>query len=406
MRIPPFVDIWSLSRKKRFYLFQDQKIQFLPGTLESLPPDKRAEGDMLRLTFGRGGVLSVSTDDPIRSPIIIAGSRVRSLDVVQPLFFSFVGYEVFIDNLGCESDFWFTGYLSRKTREYLACSRQDSTVFIIGDTGTGKELLAKNLHYNSIRRYSPFVAVNCASLCAETAERELFGNIKGAFTSGKIPSKGVFMNTGPGTIFLDNIEDLPMNVQPMLLRALELQEVKASGSNKSKKHKARVMVSSSLSPRDLLYGGLIRKDLYYRIEETCLYLPELKTMKDEIKGLLGFYMGKDYTSEEGLEDHLYSYDWPGNLREFRNAVERAKMMAVNDKKIKRTQFNLDNRSCPKIETIRNPYLIYPFENEERNFILGSLLSNSWNIVDTARELNLCRSTLMAKIDYYGLKDQN
>ncbi len=407
MSTPPFLDVWTINKRKRFYLFESQKLIFDGENICSVKLDKKTSHPFLNIEYDDQGNLNVLTKDVIKMPIYLAGSRQKNIKIKMPTFFKFVGHEIFVDNIkNYDGDFWFTGYLSNSVKDSLACSRHTGTVFLIGDTGTGKELFAKNLHYNSARRHQPFVAVNCASLDFMTAEKELFGNVKGAFTDGSKASRGIFVNAGAGTIFLDNIENLPMNVQPMLLRSLELYEVKASGSDKTKKHKARIMVSSSMAPKELLYKGLIRKDLYYRIEETCVYLSELREMKNEIKNFVSFYVGGDFCLEQGVLAVLEGYDWPGNIRELKNAIERAKILALKDGVIKKSYFDMKNRFDFKSERIKNPYLIYPLENQERNFISDTLNKNKWNIVDTALELNVCRVTLQAKIESYGLKDHH
>jgi DNA-binding NtrC family response regulator len=406
MRIPPFIDLWLMNKKKRFYLFRDQKLIFLDEEVRTVEIDKKTTEPNITININKDGLIRISTEDPLKWPIIFCGSRRSYLELTNSAFFSFMGYELFVDNIPSNLDFSFSGYFSVALKEALKCSRTSAPILIIGDTGTGKEVLARNIHYNSANRHHPFVALNCASLDALTAEKELFGNVRGAFTNGNTSSKGAFYSAGKGTIFLDNIEDLPINIQPMLLRVIELLEVKASGSDVSRKHKARVIASASMSPKELLYGGLIRKDLYYRLEGTCLYLPELKQMKNELSNLLDFYLADEYSKEEGLADLLSLYDWPGNLREFRNVVERAKIIGAKERLIKKEYFCLDKAKKLKPHVIKNPYLIYPLENEERTFILDSLLRNSWNIPDTARELSICRSTLMAKIKYYQLKEQN
>ena len=406
MNIPPFLDVWSVSRRKRFYLFESQKLIFEGANIYSVGLSKKVSQTSLSIEY-ENNILKVSTKDIIAAPIFLAGSRVKALTISKPTFFTFMGYEIFADNIkSYEEDFWFTGCLTSAVKDHLVYSRRPGVIFLIGDTGTGKELLAKNMHYNSSRRHNPFVAINCASLESGTAEKELFGNVKGAFTNGSTPTKGFFINAGAGTVFLDSIEDLPMNVQPMLLRAIELNEVRPSGADVNREHKARVMASSSLAPKELLYRGLIRKDLYYRLEECCVYMPELREIRNEIKDLIYFYVGPEFKLQDGVINMLENYDWPGNIREFRSAIERAKVLALKDGVIKREYFNMNNRFDFKSERIKDPSRIYPLENEERDSLLDTLNKNKWNIVDTAKDLNICKITLLAKIEHYGLRDQN
>lgn len=407
MKIPPFLDLWTQNKRKRFYLFEDQKLIFQSDKIITVALDKKAQSPALIFKYNKDLSLEVLTEEPVKAPILLGGARVNSLRVCAPTFFSFMGHEIFIDNINLfEQDFWFTGHLSEDVKEHMSLARRCDPVFLIGDTGTGKEWFAKNLHYNSSRRHQPFITVNCSCLDSYTAEKELFGNVRGAFTDGVKPNKGFFMNAGAGTVLLDNIENMPMNVQPMLLRSLELNEIKPAGTNALKKNKARIMVSSLMSPKDLLYRGCIRKDLYYRIEGSCVYLPELREIKNEIKSFVTFFMGSSFKLQEGVMELLNSYDWPGNIRELKNAVEKAKYLAAKDGVIKKSYFNMNNKFDLKHERVVDPNRLYTFENQERRFIFTSLNRNKWNIVDTARDLKLCRITLMAKIKHYGLKEQH
>ena len=187
---------------------------------------------------------------------------------------------------------------------------------------------------------------------------------------------------------------------------LELNEIKPAGTNALKKNKARIMVSSLMSPKDLLYRGCIRKDLYYRIEGSCVYLPELREIKNDLKAFVTFFMGNGFKLQDGVVELLSSYEWPGNIRELKNAVEKAKCLAGKDGMIKKSHFSMNNKFDLKHERIVDPNRLYTFENQERRFIFTSLNRNKWNIVDTARDLKLCRITLMAKIKHYGLKEQH
>ncbi|MCX6112725.1 MAG: sigma 54-interacting transcriptional regulator [Proteobacteria bacterium] len=406
MNIPPFVQTWSNNKRKRFYIFNEERIYFNENGFYTLEVGEHRPHVLSFKPCGTKILIRPENDNDF---IFIAGAKRKSINTECPMFFTFRNQEFFIDGFtGYDSSFHMTGVdIDSSFSDGLAYARNDNIVFIIGNTGTGKEILAKNIHYNSARRHEPFLTFNCASFDAGIAEMELFGNIKGAFTNAMQVSKGIFMNAGKGTIMLDEIGSLPMSVQPMLLRAIELGEVKAVGSDIVKQHKARFIFTSNISPMELLRSGKIREDLFYRIESCVVYLPELKNKKNYIIELAEFFTGDEYKISDDVKKMFIEYEWPGNIRELKNVMERAKTL-VNltdvecSRIIKPEHISLKNSSDRNFSDIHNPTEILDIRDSEKENISKILQKNLWDIGSTSRELNICRSTLLSKIKEYNL----
>ena len=410
MRTPPFVQVWSNNKRKRFYVFKDERIYFNDGGFYSSSVNEEHQHSMVFKIQDVG--LSIEVDDE-NEFILLAGAKRKKIPVNTPIFLNFKNYDFFVDNVGDKDDkFHFTGLnLGEEFSDALMYSRSDNVIFIVGDTGTGKEILAKNMHYNSSRRHEPFVVFNCSSFDDGLAETELFGNIKGAFTSAMHVSKGAFMSAGRGTLVLDEIACLPLDVQPMLLRAIELNEVKAVGSDTTSEHKARLIVTSSVAPRDLLKMGRIREDLFYRIEGCTVYLSELRKKRDKILELAEFFLGDVYKLSDDVKKLLLKYDWPGNIRELKSVMERAILLSnlqgahglrggktmIELKHIRLSNHN-DLSSC----NIQDPSAILSFKDSEKENIRKALVRHSWDLGQASKALDICKSTLLCKIKEYDL----
>lgn len=217
--------------------------------------------------------------------------------------------------------------------------KTDSTVLITGDSGTGKELVARALHYNGNRKERPFVAVNCSAIPEALLESELFGHVRGAFTGAIKDKAGKFEAANHGTIFLDEIGTIPLHLQTKLLRVLQEQEVERVGSNKSIKLHVRVISATNINLENSVKLGEFREDLFYRLNVIPLQLPPLRERKQDIMPLvlhfldkLGRLMGRPNMSvnKQALEA-LEQYSWPGNVRELENLIER--MIALTDAQV-------------------------------------------------------------------------
>ena len=214
-------------------------------------------------------------------------------------------------------------------------ARVDSSVLILGESGTGKELLARHIHEHSPRKDKPFVAVNCGAMPSELLESEFFGHEAGAFTGATQGRIGLFEFASEGTIFLDELGDMPRPLQVKLLRALQEHEIKRVGSNKSIKVNPRIIAATNLTLEEILDGGSIREDLYYRIAVVTLSLPALVKRPNDVE-LLVKHFCQEFSSSSGRPaptidetawDLLRRYRWPGNARELENVIERAVLLA-------------------------------------------------------------------------------
>ncbi len=214
-----------------------------------------------------------------------------------------------------------------------------TTVLITGESGTGKELVAKALHYNSIRKDRPFVAVNCGGIPENLLESEFFGHVKGAFTDAVRSKKGLFQEADGGTIFLDELGDLPMPLQVKLLRVLQDQEIRPVGSNESIKVDVRVVAATAKDLGRLVRKGEFREDLYYRINVLTIVIPPLRERLDDVRLLVDHFIEK-YNKEiaprrvlgvspEAMQ-LILEYRWPGNVRELENVIERAMVLTDGD----------------------------------------------------------------------------
>jgi two-component system NtrC family response regulator len=216
-----------------------------------------------------------------------------------------------------------------------------ATVLIEGENGTGKELVAKSIHYNSPRRDKPFVAVNCSALAETLLESELFGHEKGAFTGAIAMKKGRFEMADSGTLFLDEIGELSLNLQVKLLRVLQERTFERVGGTKPVAVDVRIIAATNKHIQREVSKGNFREDLYYRLDVLHLVIPPLRERKEDIRLLMEHFIGKyaeerkNETSVSGatqaVERLLYDYSWPGNVRELENIIERAMILCPGDR---------------------------------------------------------------------------
>ncbi|RKY93427.1 MAG: Fis family transcriptional regulator [Ignavibacteriae bacterium] len=288
-------------------------------------------------------------------------------------------------------------------------AQSDSTVLIQGASGSGKELLARAVHSLSNRKKGPFVAVNCGALPDTLIESELFGYLKGAFTDARKDKPGRFALAKGGSIFLDEVESLPLSTQVKLLRVLQEKEFEPLGATAPVKADVRVIAATKENLVKLIKKGTFRDDLYYRLNVVKIELPLLVKKRDDIPILINHFIDK-FNRRMGISiqdvskdvmNILMQYDYPGNVRELENIIEHACVMCQGTR-IRKA--HLPPELNPKSEiVIADEETTRPaIQSFERQLILETLEKNNGNKVLSAKELGLHRSTLWRKMDKYGL----
>jgi formate hydrogenlyase transcriptional activator len=279
----------------------------------------------------------------------------------------------------------------------------DSVVLIQGETGTGKELIARAIHNQSSRRDAPFIKLNCAAIPADLLESELFGHEKGAFTGAVAKTTGRFQLAHKGTLFLDEIGDLPIQLQPKLLRVLQEQEFERLGSGRPIKVDVRVVTATNRELLTMVQDRSFRADLYYRLNVFPICLPPLRNRSSDIPSLVRHFVGKysqrlqrniEYIPDEVM-DVLERYEWPGNIRELQNVVECAAILCEGN------TFSLDETHL-KPETSRSGAvpLVLTIADKEREIIEAALAECGGRVAGpkgAAAKLKIPRQTLDSKI---------
>jgi len=287
----------------------------------------------------------------------------------------------------------------------------ESTVLVSGESGTGKELVARALHRRSKRSAGPFVAINCAAMPEQLLESELFGHTKGAFTDARIARPGLFVQAKGGTIFLDEIGDMPVGLQPKLLRALQERTVRPVGGDTETPIDVRVVAASNRDLETAIEERKFREDLYYRINVIHVELPPLRARGADVLLLANHYLQhfaaqsqKDVRSlDPEAAEKLSAYAWPGNVRELANCMERAVALTRNEsigvadlpEKIRAY------RTSHVLIAATDPSELVPMEEVEKRYILRVLEAVGGNKTLAAQVLGLDRKTLYRKLDRYG-----
>jgi transcriptional regulator with PAS, ATPase and Fis domain len=285
-------------------------------------------------------------------------------------------------------------------------AESNSTVLITGASGTGKELFARAIHNNSLKKKGPFIAINCGALPDTLCEAELFGYKAGAFTDAKKDKPGRFALAQDGTIFLDEIGDISKAMQVRLLRVLENKVYEPLGSTKTITTNARVIAATNQNLEQLVENGQFRKDLYFRVNIIKLSLPALLDRREDIPILVDHFIdrfnhltGKEIVtlSQKALAA-LMLYDWPGNVRELENAIEHAFVLCRGDMI---RLHNLPDRMVPKRE-VKSVATGLTLKEIEKHAIQQALEKNQWKKMATARELGIDKNTLRRKINRFGI----
>ncbi len=289
-------------------------------------------------------------------------------------------------------------------------AESELAVLLLGNSGTGKELLAQQIHVKSARRHSPFVSVNCSALGESLVESELFGHLRGSFTGAANDRKGAFETARGGTLFLDEIGDLPLSLQPKLLRALENSEIRPVGSDKTIKTDVRIVAATHANLKAKVMNGEFRSDLYYRLHGVQLTPPDLNDRMEDFERLFYHFaklykVGFSFGAIQGLKKH----SWPGNIRELKNVVARAKalfpQMQIEEEHLKELLDIVEMKPLiSDFETINpnQPREGSLFKELERRLIVERLSVHKGNQRRVAEDLGMPKSTLNDRIKLYQI----
>jgi len=290
----------------------------------------------------------------------------------------------------------------------------DAPVLITGESGTGKELVAKAIHYRSSRAEQPFVAVNCAAIPRDLLESELFGHKKGAFTGAVRDKTGRFEEAGGGTLLLDEIAELPLELQPKLLRALQEREFTPVGAAGTTRCAARIIAATNRDLEGGVAGGSFREDLYYRLAVVPIHLPSLRERPEDIPLLVAHFLrtlgeGRKVTLSREAAAALQRHAWKGNVRELENTVERLLVLGESD--VIRLEelpekIRVPRPAAPGPEvggfSFTFPEEGLSLEQAEKALILEALRRSAWNQTRTARLLKIPRHLLLYRMEKFGL----
>ena len=313
---------------------------------------------------------------------------------------------------------WKSAAMERVMQQIERVGAGETRVAILGETGTGKELVARTLHDRSPRRGGPFITLNCAAVPAELIESELFGHEKGAFTGAGARHMGKFEQAQRGTLLLDEIGDMPLAMQSKLLRVLEEGEIERVGGDRPVAVDARVLVATHRNLEELVKGGTFRQDLFHRVYVFPLRVPPLRERREDISVLVAHF-GRQLAEQNGWKRKEFaaealaameSYSWPGNVRELRNVVERVLLLATADAvdaatvhaALPQTGVSGAATGAQQGAPLQSGTLSERVDAFERQVLLGELRRNNYHMSNTARALGLERSHLYKKCQQLGI----
>ena len=297
----------------------------------------------------------------------------------------------------------------------------DSTVLIIGESGTGKDLTAKSIHQQSKRRNNTFFAIDISTLSSTLLESELFGHVKGSFTGATTDKPGVFEVANHGTIFLDEIGNLPLETQARLLRILQEREFLPVGSTTVRKVDVRMIFATNQNLKQLVSGGKFREDLYYRLNVFPIRLPSLREHREDIPELVQHFLRKyciaidretPRVQPEAME-LMMNYHWPGNVRELEHAIERLTILVegreIEPIHISAALYKTDSalrsmipKDSEELKNLKKKIRESSVQEIEKLFVEEALIRNNWNISKAAREVNMQRSNFQALMRKYRI----
>jgi two-component system NtrC family response regulator len=289
----------------------------------------------------------------------------------------------------------------------------DASVLITGESGTGKELVAKAIHYRSPRSDKPFVALNCAAIPRELLESELFGHKKGSFTGAVRDKKGKFEEAQGGTFFLDEVGELPVELQAKLLRALQEREITPVGANGVIRFDARILSATNLDLEEAIGEGKFREDLYYRLAVVPIHMPSLRERRDDIPLLAAHFLktlsgGQKVSLSREALDALMRHPWKGNVRELENTIERLLVLREGD--VIRPEDLPEKFAQPApAREHREGFFNFTFppegvslEEAEKEIILEALRRSAWNQSRAAQLLRIPRHVLLYRMEKFAI----
>ena len=290
-----------------------------------------------------------------------------------------------------------------------------STVLIRGETGTGKELLAKAIHFNSPRRDKPFVTINCGAIPRDLLESELFGHFKGSFTGAMAHKRGKVELADRGTLFLDEIGELPLELQVKMLRLIQHGEIEKVGSTGTDTVDVRLIAATHRNLAAMAEDGTFREDLYYRLAVIPLELPPLRERTGDIPELVEHFLAATKTKQgrpslslpASLLPYFSAYRWPGNIREMENVIERLVVLTRGDEITVNDLPDFLRRERPTLEVLHLdlPPQGISLEAVEKELIVRALEKCNWNQSQAARYLDLSRKTLIYRMEKYGIREE-
>lgn len=296
-------------------------------------------------------------------------------------------------------------------------AKTDAKVLILGETGTGKELVARSIHHQSLRQGKPYLKLNCAAIPAELLESEIFGHRKGAFTGAIAERKGKFLEADGGTFFLDEIGDMSLPLQAKLLRVLEDNEVEMIGDNMPRQVDVRVIAATNRNLEKLIEDGKFREDLYYRLNVFKIRIPPLRERPEDILSLAQHFL-KKYSERHnksvlGIKRRasalLLNYPWPGNVRELRNLIEKTVISAhTNEIDVDEVRNTLEpgtEKVSARLLMLEERFIALSsaMREFEKQYILSALDKYNWKMQKTAEVLGVDRSNLFKKMRRHGIK---
>ncbi len=343
-----------------------------------------------------------------KDELLLIIDKIKEIKSLQTKNLEYQNY--FQDQFNFDAFIGKSNYVNELKETLKIISQSNSTVLITGETGTGKELIANLIHYNSPRKDKPLIKVSCGILSKEVIESELFGHEKGAFTGADKLRIGRFEKADQGTIYLDDIDDVPLEVQVKLLRVLQEQEIERVGSSEPIKIDVRIIASTKADLSKLVKEGKFREDLFYRLNVLPIHLKPLRERKEDIGPLFNYFLNqfsyqKKYEVEDSVYEILKNYRWPGNVRELKNLTERLTILCydckITSSRLPQELFSTE-MDYNQLISNQNKSLTEIVEEVEKKLIQNALLRTANNKAKAAELLGLPPSTLKSKIEKYGI----